>query len=201
MTGLQWRQSPRLADRRKSMTDLCSFQTTFDIEQAGFTGWRPIMFGLAFVAVGALLVLAPNLMSRILRGGLQGNVRPLFGWIFLSFALLWTYASYSQTYPSYRRLLEATQSGRVQVVEGFVEKFHPMPKGGHDAEHFEVNGVTFGYSDYSNHGGFNNTASHGGPMREGLYARVAHVDRRIVRLEIRQPPPCSHAKTRNHWAR
>jgi len=173
------------------MADPCPFQTAFDIGQAGFTGWRPILSGLAFIAVGALLVFAPNPMQRILRGGLQGRARRVLGWMFLCFALLWTYASYSQTYPSYRRLLEATRSGRVQIVEGFVEKFHPMPKGGHDAEHFEVGGVTFGYSDYANHGGFNNTVSHGGPMREGLYVRIAYVDRRIVRLEIRRPRPCS----------
>jgi hypothetical protein len=173
------------------MADICPFQTVFDIEQAGFTGWRPISFGLVFLVVGALLVLAPNLMQRILRGGLQGKGRRVFGWIFLSFAVVWVYATYSQNYPSYRRLLDDARSGRVQIVEGVVEKFHPMPKGGHDTEHFEVNGVMFGYSDYSNHGGFNNTASHGGPMREGLYVRIAHVGRHIVRLEIRPSPPCS----------
>ena len=70
------------------MPDLWPFQTAFDIEQAGFTGWRPILFGLAFVAVGAFLIFAPNLMQRILRGGMPGRVRPVLGWIFLSFALL-----------------------------------------------------------------------------------------------------------------
>ena len=32
-------------------------------------------------------------------------------------------------------------SNNIQVVEGYVEKFHPMPYEGHDSEHFEIDGV------------------------------------------------------------
>ena len=51
-------------------------------------------------------------------------------------------------------------------------------------ERFCVSGTCFEYSDYVVTGGFNNTSSHGGPIRAGLPVRVSHVGDRIVKLEI-----------------
>lgn len=171
------------------MAKICPIDTVFDILQTDYTAWRPIVFGIVLAAFGALLAFAPGPMRRLLPGGLQGRARLVFAWGFLTFALLWTYASYDGTYPSYSRLKEAAARGGV-VVEGTVEKFHPMPRGGHDSEHFEVHGEPFGYSDYNYTGGFNNTASHGGPIREGLHVRITHVDHLIVKLEVMRSPPC-----------
>lgn len=86
------------------------------------------------------------------------------------------------------RLLESVNTGRVQVAEGVVERFHPMPVGGHDTERFIVAGQQFEYSDYEVTGGFNNSASHGGPIRVGLPVRITFVpgsyNNVIVKLEI-----------------
>ncbi|WP_321797617.1 hypothetical protein [Burkholderia sp. BCC1988] len=62
--------------------------------------------------------------------------------------------------------------------------FEPMPYGGHAMERFCVGQVCFSYSDYVVTGGFNNTASHGGPIRAGLPVRVSYVDGLIVKLEV-----------------
>ena len=78
------------------------------------------------------------------------------------------------------------ERGNCSVVEGVVENFHPMPKSGHDTERFEVNGVHFSYSDYVMSPGFNNTASHGGPIRDGLRVRICHNSGDILRLEVAQ---------------
>jgi hypothetical protein len=85
-------------------------------------------------------------------------------------------------------LVESASSGKVGVVEGIVENFHLMPATGHDTERFTVGGESFAYSDYEITGGFNNAASHGGPIRAGLPVRITFVQESwrnvIVKLEV-----------------
>lgn len=73
-------------------------------------------------------------------------------------------------------------------VEGRVVAFRPAPAEGHQNETFVVTGVPFSYSDYVITGGFNQTRSHGGPIREGLRVRITYVRSRagniVVRLEV-----------------
>ena len=69
-------------------------------------------------------------------------------------------------------------------MEGEVADFVPMPAAGHAMEHFCVQRVCFSYSDFVLNGGFNNTSSHGGPIRAGLPVRIAYLDGVIVKLEI-----------------
>ena len=58
-----------------------------------------------------------------------------------------TYAgiAYFSTNVAYIEIYEKYKSGEYEIVEGTVENFHPMPEGGHDTEHFEVDGVYFEY--------------------------------------------------------
>jgi hypothetical protein len=62
-----------------------------------------------------------------------------------------------------------------------------MPYGGHGNESFSVRGVPFKYSDFVITGGFNNTASHGGPITRDAYVRICYdpSNNLILRLEIR----------------
>jgi hypothetical protein len=69
-----------------------------------------------------------------------------------------------------------------------------MPYEGHQDECFSVQSQTFCYSDYGVTAGFNNSASHGGPIREGLPVRVSYVGSTIVRLEIRSDALLSDAQ-------
>lgn len=73
----------------------------------------------------------------------------------------------------YARAKDSYLKGDYAVVEGTVSNFHPMPYSGHEEETFFVNGLRFSYSDYELGPCFNNTASHGGPIREGLRIRIA----------------------------
>ena len=66
------------------------------------------------------------------------------------------------------------------MVEGWVENFVSIP---HKTERFSVCGASFSYSNYGVTAGFNNTNSYGGPIREGMWVRIAHVGNRIARLE------------------
>jgi hypothetical protein len=51
-------------------------------------------------------------------------------------------------------------------------------------ESFCVSGVCFRYSDYVVTAGFNQTSSHGGPIRDGLPVRVTYIGNTIVKLEV-----------------
>ena len=64
----------------------------------------------------------------------------------------------------------------VQVVEGYVEDFYPMPYEGHDTEHFEINGIYFEYSDYIAMSGYHTSASHGGVITEnGQHLKIKYI--------------------------
>src|SRR5207245_10732849 len=68
-----------------------------------------------------------------------------------------------------------TSADGTPVVEGRIEKFHPMPPTRHDVESFEVNGGRFVYAQGLLTFGFNQDVQAGGPIREGLPVRT-HYD-------------------------
>jgi hypothetical protein len=59
-----------------------------------------------------------------------------------------------------------------------------MPYTGHAMESFCVQEQCFSYSDYVVTTGFHNTASHGGPIREGLNVRIEYIGNIILKLEV-----------------
>lgn len=76
----------------------------------------------------------------------------------------------------YRKTVIAYRNDDYQIVEGYVENFDPMPYGGHKDETFEINGVKFGYSDYTIMIGYHNTKSHGGVIRDnGQYLKIGYI--------------------------
>jgi hypothetical protein len=87
----------------------------------------------------------------------------------------------------YDEFRAASRDSTTPLVEGVGEEFHPAPYEGHADESFIVKGVAFSYSDYVITGGFNQTQSHGGPIRAGLHVRIRYVrlfGNTIVRLEV-----------------
>ena len=115
---------------------------------------------------------------------LRGRPRTIFSWFFLIFAVTWTVGSFVATYGEYNAAATALRNRGYQVVEGRVTNFVPMPFTGHAQESFVVDGVRFCYSDYIVTSGFHNTASHGGPIHQGLYVRVTYLGNLILRLEV-----------------
>lgn len=161
-----------------------NYRTVFDIADAGYKGWTFPAFGLILVGIGVVLV--------VVRKHLSGwwSQRPgagaAFSVCFLGFAVLWTITSFLFTYRDYSSLASAERSGHVQVAEGRVSDFKAMPITGHAMEHFCVGSKCFEYSDYVITGGFNNTSSHGGPIKQDLPVRVTFVGNEIVKLEVGQ---------------
>jgi hypothetical protein len=159
-----------------------TYKVVFDIVESGYKSWSFPAFGLIFIAIGLFLVIFRKLIS-----GWWGNhprARDTFSSFFLWFAVIWTLISFFGTYSEYSNLRSAYKSGNFDVVEGRVTYFMPMPYSGHAMEKFCVNDHCFEYSDFVVSGSFNNTMSHGGPIREGLPVRVTFVRNKIIKLEV-----------------
>jgi hypothetical protein len=163
-----------------------TYKTVFDVIQNGGATAFPGFSGLPLLVVGASLVLAPDLMQRVLPRGLQGAQRKIFGWFFFVAVLFLTTVSFLSAYVDYRTAVADLNTGRYSVIEGAVTAFDPMPYNGHRQERFTVNAHRFSYSDYILTPGFHNTTSHGGPIREGLHVRIAYSGNLILRLEVTQ---------------
>lgn len=88
--------------------------------------------------------------------------------------------------------IKALKTGNFSVVEGRVQGFHPMPKSGHELESFSLSGRRFSYSDFVANPCFNNTASHGGPIREGLHVQISYSGDCILRIELLDDSPTPH---------
>jgi hypothetical protein len=175
------------------------YNTVFEITQKPYE-WRYSAFGLIFVTIGVVFIVWGPQLDRLTARkwtGLSFWLKPRFafkpqylGWFFVIFASFWTLLAFASTYSSYRNCRDAYQTGRYSVVEGFVEDFQPMPYTGHQLECFKVQKDRFCYSDYVVSPAFNQSATHGGPIRAGLPVRIAYYEDNdsnllILRLEIR----------------
>lgn len=73
-----------------------------------------------------------------------------------------------------RRLWER---GEVSEVTGYVENYHPMPVTGHDMESFEIDGVSFSYSNFVLQTGYHCAASWGGVVtHDGQHLKIQYID-------------------------
>lgn len=183
--GLGWIKIEALSHFAEGAADSSGYTTVFDVTQAGFRQWKFSVIGLLLVAAG----LAMRWLVRI------GVMRPQYPWmmkcfprVFVGFAIVWTLISFSATFADYQGAVSAMRNNRAKVIEGIVTQFRPMPYTGHAKESFVVEGIRFEYSDYTTTAGFNNTTSHGGPIREGLPVKIWYVGGRILRLDIKQEP-------------
>ena len=158
------------------------YTTFFEITQKGFSWWFPAA-GLVIAAVG-LFVIRKN------------QPRTKWAYALVAGALLWTMFTFSFMQSEYSEFRQAYRTGQFQVVEGPVERFDPMPWEGHKEECFSVQHVRFCYSDFVITSGFNETSSHGGPIRDGLPVRVSYIGNTILKLEIKSDSAPSPTETR-----
>jgi hypothetical protein len=159
-----------------------AYNVVFNISTVGYKEWPYVAGGSAFIFLGILLVKYAHRVS--IWDNMSRGFRRIFSWIFLSVGISWTIFVFIGTYFQYVSMLDDYKKGHYEVVEGVVTNFKPMPYSGHMDECFTVNTVRFCYSDYGGTPGFNNTRSHGGPIRSGLHVRISYVDNVILKLEI-----------------
>ena len=104
--------------------------------------------------------------------------------LILWFVVFWTVGVFLLAFSTYLKGRETLLLGRTNYVEGFVQNFIPAPFFAQvgDPESFAVRGVPFHYCVYVDTPGFNYTATHGGPIRQGLYARIWYSGNDILKL-------------------
>jgi len=160
-------------------TTASDYTVVYDVWQVAFAYVPFAGIALIFVAIGVGMFRYPDLpMFR------SASIGKWFRHFFLGFAVFLALVGGWSGYVTYGRLAGAVARHEAKVAEGRVRDYWPMPAGGHGTEHFCVADACFEYSDFIVDGGFNNTASHGGPIREGLPVRVTYVGDKIVRLEV-----------------
>lgn len=158
------------------------YQVAFEIASGGLGNLYFALPGLLFAGIGFVLIKNREKLSKN---------RPtwfvnIFSWFFFTFSIIWTLITGLGIGSQQYQLRTDYARGDFDVVEGIVENFDPMPYQGHKSETFTVDGVKFSYSDFQVTSGFNNTASHGGPIREGLPVRISYKGNTILKLEVAQ---------------
>lgn len=165
-----------------------AYRTVFEIKEKGFD-WSFPTVGLGFVLLGIVLIWVGKRYRWPLR-------RKVVGYFMVVFASLWFIGVFTTTHSGYSSLQSAYRRGQFSIVEGIVEDFKPMPYEGHSQECFSVDLERFCYSDFEITAGFNNTRSHGGPIREGVPVRVFYIGDTIVRLDVADDALTSDAQRR-----
>jgi hypothetical protein len=164
------------------------YKIVFDAGQHGYENfWFVAAPILIFVAIGAILVIGSAVMQRTSPEAITDE-RKLFPWVFFGFSLVVATMVLPGTLWGSHSAMSDLREGRYSFVEGPVSSFVPMPYEGHSLESFTVNGHRFSYSDNVMTSGFRNTASHGGPIRQGLRVRISYSEHLsgnlILRLEV-----------------
>ncbi len=165
------------------------YEVLFDVSMTGYRDWMVPVTGLLSLCTGFFLVWNRKRLPTMFPGGMGPRASAVFAYFVFGFSVLWTAVAVAATVKHHVSLRDALRSGQMEVTEGRIRDFHAMPHTGHSEEKFTVCGVAFSYSDYIITGAFNQTSSHGGPMREGLWVRLSHRGNRIARIEIPKEDP------------
>jgi hypothetical protein len=153
-----------------------TFTTVFDADQQGYENWWFPALGLVFVAFGLLRLYFPTVLPG--PPGSRTSNRTI-----ILFASLWTVVTFFGTAMGSWGAEHRLDQHRHETVEGPVTDY---TNNGRSFESFSVDGHRFSYDDNVVTSGFHTTAAHGGPIREGLYVRIAFSGNLILRLEVAQ---------------
>ena len=156
--------------------------TEFDLLERGYDGWLISLGGIiAFCAILLMMRLRKMIVQKP-----PSPAQKISVYLALCSGLIWTAIVLPWTYFTYADLADSYRGGMYQEVSGIVEKFnHSIPtERRNDSEEFEVNGVTFSYSESGFYPGFQHVRTAGGPIREGLPVRIRYIGDVIVRLEV-----------------
>mgnify|MGYP000211515047 CR=1 FL=1 len=156
------------------------YEVAFEIADMGLGNFTFVLPGLAFIIIGVFMIKNPSLLGK----NRSKEFVKVFAYFFIGFAVLWVSVSGFAIGYKQHSLRSNYLAGNFEVVEGLVENFDPMPYSGHQPERFTVKGVKFSYSDYRLMPGFNNTTSHGGPIKAKLPVRISYIGNTILKLEL-----------------
>ena len=163
------------------------YKTVFEVTEKGFnmTNLMPLLFVIVGLGISFFNIKYNKSTSS------KKKFTIVFGFIFSGIGLVISLLTIPSSIASQQRTKEIFENKEYKTVEGEIENFNPMPYGGHAVESFTVNGVYFEYSDYILWDAFNNTASHGGPIKNnGQLVRLSYItvdeENRILKIELKQ---------------
>lgn len=141
-----------------------------------------LALGIGAVAVGILLFVLRLMLRGRFRIGLFAPVFLMFwglGWFRFSPSILATYSHADKLYADY-------QNRRYDTVEGTVYVLREQPEIGHaPGDLILIGGKEFVINYFRMTPGYRRTISHGGALRNGVYARLCYRDGHILRVDIR----------------
>lgn len=164
------------------------YQTIFDVAQKTLP-WNNLLYVLPIALIGfEIFVLRRHVGNSFTRNETMLACALLLAMLSIVLIGLWSFSDDDRTSKS------RFSNEQFYVTEGEVEDFKPMPFEGHALESFRVQGHQFSYSDYIWTPCFNNSSSHGGPIRSGLSVRISYYELSgtplserncILKLEVR----------------
>lgn len=156
------------------------YRVVFDLLEVGYQHWGFALTGVVSVIAGlGLLALGRTALKNshpLLRETIPKAV--------IAVTVVFTLVAFLPTFLPYRSMRSALASGEAEVLEGIVSQFEIQRTATNQPERFELAGRTFAYSDYTMTPGFHQSRARGGPLKEGLRVRLAHIGGTIVRLEV-----------------
>ena len=100
----------------------------------------------------------------------------IFFSIACAFLLLVCAAVIKFQFDMYSTVMDAYKTGQYQTVEGYVENFDPLESDERGLESFEINGISFFYSDTNVITGYHNTQKNGGVIAgNGQYLKIGYI--------------------------
>lgn len=160
--------------------------TVFEIT-AGTNGIRA---DALFRLVIGVVVLIAGVVGLILRKRTQGRFpKKLYGPAFMAgWGILWLVMHiplWLTATADIDHLIGVYRSGQCETAEGIVHVTHVQPVGGHDAgDEITVDDYAFEVNYFIVTPGYKQTISHGGVLREGVFARLHHHNGVILKVEI-----------------
>ena len=162
--------------------------TVFEIT-AGTNGIRPdlllrLAIGVVFLIIGLVgLVFHKRTQERSSKKLYDPVFIFMTGWgvLWLSFHVsLWKTDT-----SDIDRLLDVYKNGGFEVIEGIVNVTHKQPAGGHTAgDRITIGDQEFEVDYYRSTPGYKQTISHGGALRDEVFARLCHYEGVILKVEV-----------------
>jgi hypothetical protein len=183
------RPAAAVAERRLSVSQskMNQLTTVFEIT-SGTNGIRAdalfrMAIGVVFLIAGIRGLIRKRTEGRFPKQ-LVGSAF-MIGWAVLWIVMhipLWRIGTTNITH-----LLDTYRNGKSQIAEGIVHVLHEQPAHGHSSgDKITVGGQTFEVNYFLVTPGYKQTISHGGALREGVFARLHYYDGVILKVEIRK---------------
>jgi len=137
----------------------------------------PLLVGLGFIFTFKWYPSQnPGTDQKCSKGHVGYVIAKCIGWIIGAFAICLFVLLTLAHIADYQEKREILDNNQAMVVEGIVEKYHAQSRGGHDTEHFEIDGIYFEYSNAELSNGYNTPACYGGVVKDnGQHLKIKFV--------------------------